>query len=88
MLISLNKNLDLNSHNQPEFKPNMDQRSSLIEQQIELGSIYIIFKLNLILVGINEVTRIDKSLMTKNIKYREFKIPATITNNYKYYICY
>ena len=35
---SLNRNLDLNSENQPEVKPNMDQRSPLIEQSTELGS--------------------------------------------------
>ena len=44
---SLNRNLDLNSENQLEVKPNTDQRSPLIEQSTELGSmsynIYIKF---------------------------------------------
>ena len=44
---SLNRNLDLNSENQSEVKPNTEQRSPLIEQSTELGSmsynIYIKF---------------------------------------------
>ena len=35
---SLNRNLDLNSENQSEVKPNQEQKYPLIEQSTELGS--------------------------------------------------
>ena len=38
---SNNKNTEGNSGNQPEVKPNQDQRYPLIEQSTELGSMYI-----------------------------------------------
>ena len=37
---SNNKNTEGNSGNQPEVKPNQDQRYPLIEQSTELGSMY------------------------------------------------
>ena len=42
---SLNRNLDLNSENQPEVKPNQEQKYPLIEQSTELGSMY--YKINI-----------------------------------------